>query len=435
MQALNLALFEAIGAGFSPHPLLLQLAAGIATGSSWLCVALLGWTALRRPPERFYLIAALLAAAAASLLAKELAGAIGMPRPFAVGLSPEHIAHGARAGLPSTHASVMFTTAFVLMLHRPLRDMGWAMAGIAVVTSWARVYVGVHFPFDIVAGALLGAVLAGALSTVWPRLQAQAATLATRYDYGVGPSVALMPRRLVRLSRQLADGRIGLWLALGCAAAAVAVGLGTPSLLPMSLLQEGGPVERSTIVVYLAAAALALVIRLSDLDARDRVAMCIVLLALAAREADLHSAVYGMSILKARFYNQFASAPQIAGALAMLAPIVLSTLWLLRRYVSVPWASPARRKWWPATMTALTFVIVIVIAKCLDRLPATLLDFGIVDKVPAVMQTLMLSLEEIFELLLPVLAILALVQARLGRRRDRLLLPVLALRPFLRRAC
>jgi membrane-associated phospholipid phosphatase len=427
VQSLNLALFEFIGAGFAPHPLLLQLAAAIATGSSWLCVALLGWTALRRPPERFYVIAALLAAGVASVLAKQLAESIGMPRPFAIGLSPEHIAHGARAGLPSTHASVMFTTAFVLMLRRPLRDVGWIMAGIALATSWSRVYVGVHFPLDIAAGLLLGAAVAGALSTVWPWLQAQAATLTAVYGYGEGPSTALMPRRLVRLSRRLADGRIALWLALGCAAIAVAVGLCTPDFLPLSFLQEDGPVERSTIAVYLAAAALVLAVRVPGLARIDKAAMCIVLLALAAREADLHSAVYGMSILKARFYNQFASASQIAGALAMLAPIALSVAWLLRRYVSVPWASPARRKWWPATMTALTFVAVIVVAKCLDRLPATLLDFGLVDQVPLIARTLFLSLEEILELALPLLAILALAQARLGRRHDRPLPPPLSL--------
>src|SRR5690606_7355005 len=72
-----------------------------------------------------------------------------------LGLSPAYIAHGARGSLPSAHASVMFAIALVLLLRPSLRDLGVAMALAAVLTGWARVYVGIHFPFDIVAGLLL----------------------------------------------------------------------------------------------------------------------------------------------------------------------------------------------------------------------------------------------------------------------------------------
>jgi membrane-associated phospholipid phosphatase len=77
-----------------------------------------------------------------------------------LGLSPEYLAHGARAGLPSTHATVMFTVAFMLIADPRLRAVGLAVLAIAVATAWARVYVGVHFPVDVAAGALLGACVA-----------------------------------------------------------------------------------------------------------------------------------------------------------------------------------------------------------------------------------------------------------------------------------
>ncbi len=34
----------------------------------------------------------------------------------------------------------------------------WAVPalGVALLVSWSRVYLGLHFPFDIVAGALVG---------------------------------------------------------------------------------------------------------------------------------------------------------------------------------------------------------------------------------------------------------------------------------------
>ncbi|RZL88531.1 MAG: phosphatase PAP2 family protein [Variovorax sp.] len=163
MQALNLALFQVLGAGHDPQPQLLWFAAAVAKNSSWLCVALMGWAVWRHPSQRAYVVAALVAAAAASVLAHELADAFGMPRPFTMGLSPAHIEHGARGSMPSAHASVMFTVALVFLLRAPLRALGWGLLLIAALTGWARVYVGVHFPFDIVAGLLLAIAIAAVL--------------------------------------------------------------------------------------------------------------------------------------------------------------------------------------------------------------------------------------------------------------------------------
>ncbi len=163
MQALNIALFQALAAGYTPDPRLLWLASGIAVNASWLCVALMGVAAWRRPSQRACILWALVAGAAASVLAHALAAAIAMPRPFAAGLSPFHIAHGARGALPSAHASVMFTIGLVFCMRAGLRDFGLAIMAIGMLTGWARIYVGVHFPLDIAAGLLLAAAVAAAL--------------------------------------------------------------------------------------------------------------------------------------------------------------------------------------------------------------------------------------------------------------------------------
>jgi len=194
MQALNIALFQAMGAGFTPHSQVLWFAAGLAENASWLCVALMGWVAWRQPSQRIYAMLALVAAAGASMLAHALADAIAMPRPFAVGLSPAHIEHGARGALPSAHASVMFTVGLVFCLRPSLRKVGLAIIAIAVLTGWARVYVGVHFPLDIVAGLLLAAGIAGAL---WVLLQ-----LSRRF---LVPLIARGDFRAKRLSTSISD--------------------------------------------------------------------------------------------------------------------------------------------------------------------------------------------------------------------------------------
>ena len=184
METLNLALFHAIAAGFQPHPLLLPIASALALYASWLAAGLLAAAAWRRPSQRAWLAAALAAGAAAAMLAHLIAAALHLPRPFALGLSPVYIEHGMRGGLPSTHASVMFTIAFTLALRPRLRDLGLAMAAIALLTGWARIYVGVHFPLDVAAGALLGAVLAGAVAL----LRRLARQLRPAASAGVGSS-------------------------------------------------------------------------------------------------------------------------------------------------------------------------------------------------------------------------------------------------------
>ena len=65
------------------------------------------------------------------------------------------------ASFPSGHAATSFAAATVLTLARPR----WAPAFylLALAIGFSRVYVGVHYPLDIVGGAALGIAVAGAL--------------------------------------------------------------------------------------------------------------------------------------------------------------------------------------------------------------------------------------------------------------------------------
>lgn len=164
LGALNLQLFHWIAGGHAPDPALLHLATGLALGASWLSVALMAWAAWRQPGERGYFIAVCLLAAGAGMLAHALAAASNLPRPFMIGLSPSWLNHGHRGSMPSTHATVMFAVAFCFLWRPRLRAIGWVMAAFAALTGWARIYVGVHFPFDVLAGLLLGGALAALLA-------------------------------------------------------------------------------------------------------------------------------------------------------------------------------------------------------------------------------------------------------------------------------
>jgi undecaprenyl-diphosphatase len=65
------------------------------------------------------------------------------------------------SSFPSGHAMVSFACATVLALAVPrLRAPLFALAALI---AYSRVYVGVHYPFDVLAGAALGVVIAIAL--------------------------------------------------------------------------------------------------------------------------------------------------------------------------------------------------------------------------------------------------------------------------------
>ena len=234
MDALNLYLFQAMAAGFEPHPLLLSCATTISSVSGWACLAVLAWMLGSRPGQFPTVLVTLAVGGVISLFARDLASALDVPRPFMRGLSPLYVPHGLRPGLPSTHASVMFTMAFVFLLRRGARDVGLFVLAVAAVTAWSRIYVGIHFPFDIAAGALLGACIAGAA------LALQAAGRKFAPEPGAALAWPLRP---------LAGGKAGPSLVLVFSFAAAWIGLNTPESIGPALLEESGPVEKSTVLL------------------------------------------------------------------------------------------------------------------------------------------------------------------------------------------
>lgn len=103
---------------------------------------------------------------AAILLAESVSGALKVwverDRPPLSNPVPEPLVESPSTySFPSGHATVSFACATVLVLAVPrLRTPLFALAALI---SFSRVYVGVHYPFDVLAGAVLGVGIAIAL--------------------------------------------------------------------------------------------------------------------------------------------------------------------------------------------------------------------------------------------------------------------------------
>lgn len=158
MGHLNDRFFLLINAGAHPPEFLLSAALFLA---QWLVpltilVFVLLWIRKGRP-DRIGLISATIT----MLIALGVNQIIGLfyfhPRPFMIGLGHQYLPHPPDNSFPSDHATFLWSLGFALLALGVLR--AWAallvMAGFAV--AWARVYIGVHFPFDM-TGSLIVAL-------------------------------------------------------------------------------------------------------------------------------------------------------------------------------------------------------------------------------------------------------------------------------------
>ncbi|MCU0452163.1 MAG: phosphatase PAP2 family protein [Bacteroidetes bacterium] len=70
---------------------------------------------------------------------------------------------GAGKSFPSSHAVNTFAGAVVLGFFYP--RAWWYLLGYGALVAYSRIYVGVHYPFDVIGGGIIGA--AGAALILW----------------------------------------------------------------------------------------------------------------------------------------------------------------------------------------------------------------------------------------------------------------------------
>ena len=71
--------------------------------------------------------------------------------------------------MPSNHAANMFSLA-VILSHFYSKYRGFLFS-FAFIISFSRVYVGVHFPGDIIVGALMGYAISLSCLSLWGNLK------------------------------------------------------------------------------------------------------------------------------------------------------------------------------------------------------------------------------------------------------------------------
>jgi membrane-associated phospholipid phosphatase len=142
-------------------PLLDQTMVTLAHGGGlvWtLGAVMLGLVFRGRWPGVFQVTLAIgLAALLADFAAKPI---IARHRPFVSITDYEVMAKPQRSGsFPSTHAAAAFAGAFAM--GRLFPELHGALWLVAALVAFARIYVGVHYPLDVIGGAVIGVAAAG----------------------------------------------------------------------------------------------------------------------------------------------------------------------------------------------------------------------------------------------------------------------------------
>jgi undecaprenyl-diphosphatase len=128
-------------------------------GLVWIAIALAIALLQRRPGLLVLVVAADGFADALSLAVKSL---VDRDRPPIRYPSPEPLVHVPHDhSFPSGHAATSFACATVLSWSVP--RLAVPLYLLAAAIAFSRVYVGVHYPFDVLGGAVLGVAVATAL--------------------------------------------------------------------------------------------------------------------------------------------------------------------------------------------------------------------------------------------------------------------------------
>lgn len=192
IETFNQQLFLYLNAAPTTPGYALDAARLVANGLIFLIPALLAamwfWGGEQRRSAALKALVVIIASLAVNLL-------IGLvwyhARPLALGLGHTYFSHAPDASFPSDHATVFAAAGFAL-LKGETRLSGRILLAMGAVVGWARIFLGVHFPLDILGAFIVSYLVCYGVAPGWNRVGKNVTEYFTRiYRVILAPVIAM----------------------------------------------------------------------------------------------------------------------------------------------------------------------------------------------------------------------------------------------------
>lgn len=121
-----------------------------------------------RGPQRSTALYALTATALALAINQLIGMGFPVERPFELSLGTTLLAHAPTPSFPSNHYTIFLCIGITLLRrHRPA--MGIVVILIGTAVAWSRIFVGIHYPSDMVGAVIVASASYALVNPVWRR--------------------------------------------------------------------------------------------------------------------------------------------------------------------------------------------------------------------------------------------------------------------------
>lgn len=169
LESLNIAWFNLINAPAEASHRMIHIATFIANDLIYFLMAFLIISWLYGDYARKELALKSVVIAFIALGVAQIITAIyPHPRPFMIPIGRTYVVHAPDASFPSDHMTLFSSIAFTFWFARYyLSGLLIFVAGLLV--AWSRVYLGVHFPFDMLGSVILSVIMVWSLQPLWQK--------------------------------------------------------------------------------------------------------------------------------------------------------------------------------------------------------------------------------------------------------------------------
>ena len=159
LSELNLSLFSWINASPEASNTSIHFAIFIANDLLYCMILLFAWFWLRGNYDtKKQILKAFIFTSIAILISQSISHVYYHPRPFVMEVGRTLIYHAPNGSFPSDHMLIFSSIAFSYLFSAQ-RKLGIFLLIMAWLVAWSRVYLGVHFPLDMLGAFLMAFAL------------------------------------------------------------------------------------------------------------------------------------------------------------------------------------------------------------------------------------------------------------------------------------